>query len=122
MVNTCKLLDISSNLVLRNINKHLRTFEIDGNELLSVINEKINIKEDFDFKHDLLIHQIELKKQNFIEDCQVQISYRWFCIHLLPKYYLIIQFSITNKSSIVRIYTDFPEILSHCDDFFDSWL
>ncbi|KAK9172739.1 hypothetical protein CmeUKMEL1_15845 [Cryptosporidium meleagridis] len=122
MVNTCKLLDISSNFVLRNINKHLRAFEVNGDELLSAINEKIDIKEDFDFKHDLLIQQLELNKQNFIDDCQVKISYRWFCIYLLPKYYLIIQFSITNKSSIVRIYTDLPEILSHCDDFFDSWL
>ncbi|KAH8582886.1 uncharacterized protein ELE39_002231 [Cryptosporidium sp. chipmunk genotype I] len=122
IVNTCKLLDISSNLILSNINKHLRTFEVNGNELLSVINEKISIKEYFDFKHDLLICKMDLKKQNLIDDCEVQINYRWFCIHLLPNYYLIIQFSITNKSTVVRIYTDLSEILTHCDNFFESWL
>ncbi|OII75520.1 uncharacterized protein cubi_02041 [Cryptosporidium ubiquitum] len=121
IINTCKLLDIPSNLVLNNINKHLRIFEIDGNRLLSMIDEKFSIKEEFDFKHDLLIRKIDLKKDNLIEKCEIEISYRWFCIHLPPKYYLIIQFSITNKSSIIRIYTDFPEILSHCDNFFDTW-
>lgn len=120
MVNTCKLLEISSNLVLRNINKHLRIFEINANDLF-LFNDKFNITEEFDFKHDLLINQSSFKGKNTEDNCDFQVNYRWFCIHLLPKYYLIIQFSITRKSSIIRIYTDFPEILSHCDNFFDSW-
>lgn len=122
MVNTCKLLDMPSNLVQRNINKHLRIFETNADDLIPFINKRFNITEEFDFKHDLLINQSNLKNKDTENSCEFQINYRWFYIHLLPEYYLIIQFSITRKSSIVRIYTDLPETLPHCDSFFDSWI
>ncbi|KAF7458900.1 hypothetical protein HWI79_587 [Cryptosporidium felis] len=117
LVTACKLLDIPMSLVLSNINKFLKIFEIDKEKLLSLINGEFTIYEDFDFKHDLLISDSKENSAN----SQVSVTYRWFCIHLLPKYTLIIQLSISAKTTIVRLFTDFPETFSHCDNFFESW-
>lgn len=116
VIESCKVLDIPSNLVNDYLEKCFKIFEINFNQLKSLINEEFQIFEEFDFEHDLLIN-----KQFKLHD-NINIQFRWFCIHLFPNNHLIMQFSIIEHISIVRLYTDMPDILSHCDNFFDSWL
>ncbi|KAK6590388.1 hypothetical protein RS030_162490 [Cryptosporidium xiaoi] len=125
MINSCRVLDLSSKLILECINKYILIFEVDYHKLDKLFKNKFKTFEDFDFKHDFLMNKRELStldQYTYEEIGDVKVTYRWFYIHLFPKYHLIFQFSITDNVSIIRIYTDLYDILAHCDKLFDLWL